>query len=208
MSAPTEDQINSFVKFFDTQVGQWKSNRTYHYLDPADPLASEVERSQTVFRVTELDDSVKRKVLSDNERVDNLNFSAAGFRIVFDTVMEKRGNVSSGTNVLFLPMSVDNDKIYGDYLRDVAYEESKAIIGKFSYNLINSELEMITRYTKVTSKDSITMANPNLRIRRILNYLNGTGDEEPQQLVLAGFGIEQRSDDDPDLKPTLNLNGT
>ena len=59
-------------------------------------------------------------------------------------------------------------------MRDRAtYEEARPIISHFSFNShtkIAPELLMTTNYTRVVSVDSITLTNPTLRIRRILNY--------------------------------------
>jgi hypothetical protein len=53
---------------------------------------------------------------------------------------------------------------------------------------------MITHYTRVVSVDSITLINPNMRIRRILNYQRPPANEPLDTLVLVGFGVEQKSE--------------
>jgi hypothetical protein len=83
--------------------------------------------------------------------------------------------------------------IAGDYLRDRAYEEDVPIIAQFRYTLATRELLMTTRYTRVVSVDSITLVNPTLRVRRILNYRRPPEGQPLDELVLAGFGVEQKS---------------
>ncbi|MGB7084203.1 MAG: phycobiliprotein lyase, partial [Phormidesmis sp.] len=78
--------LSIFYRFFDTCVGSWDSERTYHYLS-----RSSVERSHTTFGVSPLSNEQKAKVLADNSysaeksRVD----TCPGFHLVFHTVSEK-----------------------------------------------------------------------------------------------------------------------
>jgi hypothetical protein len=51
---------------------------------------------------------------------------------------------------------------------------------------------MTTPYTRVVAVDSITLINPNLRIRRILNYQRPDSDGPLDSLRLVGFGVEQK----------------
>jgi hypothetical protein len=51
---------------------------------------------------------------------------------------------------------------------------------------------MTTQYTRVVSVDSITLINPELRIRKILNYQRPLENQPLQTVVLAGFGVEQK----------------
>jgi hypothetical protein len=51
---------------------------------------------------------------------------------------------------------------------------------------------MTTPYTQVVSVDSITLINPNLRVRRILNYQRPAPDRPLDTLRLVGFGVEQK----------------
>ena len=64
-----------FEQFFEDCVGNWQSDRTYHYL-----AYQEIERSQTTFEVRPLSSQQKAKVLSDNayDELDNLE-SLPGF---------------------------------------------------------------------------------------------------------------------------------
>ena len=50
-----------FEQFFADCVGNWQSDRTYHYL-----AYQEIERSQTTFEVAPLASEQKAQVLSDN----------------------------------------------------------------------------------------------------------------------------------------------
>ena len=51
---------------------------------------------------------------------------------------------------------------------------------------------MTTNYTRVVSVDSITLINPDTRIRRILNYLRPPAGQPLEKLGLVGFGVEQK----------------
>ena len=50
-----------FEQFFVDCIGNWKSDRTYHYL-----THKEIERSTTTFEVQSLTSDKKDKVLADN----------------------------------------------------------------------------------------------------------------------------------------------
>ena len=116
------DAWQEFQQFFDDCVGQWTTERTYHYL-----THQEVERSPTEFTIHPIQPELKAKVLTDNQ-------------------------------------------------------------------LENRELLMTTTYTHVVFVDSITLINPHLRIRRILNYRRPAEGEPLQEVVLVGFGIEQKQE--------------
>lgn len=51
---------------------------------------------------------------------------------------------------------------------------------------------MITNYTRVVSVDSITLTNPTLHIRKILNYAKSAAGEPLKTVLLMGFGVEQK----------------
>jgi hypothetical protein len=177
-----------FEQFFKDCVGNWQSDRTYHYL-----THKEIERSQTTFEVRPLTDEQKARVLSDNAygQLDNLA-SLPGFNLGFYTISEKGEEVRQNLNLMFVPKSEDNLILEGDYLRDLAYEEARPIVSHFSFNSDHRELLMTTNYTRVVSVDSITLINPTLRIRRILNYQKPPTDQPLQNVLLAGFGVEQK----------------
>lgn len=181
--------IQPFHAFFDCCVGHWTTERTYHYL-----THQEVERSHTEFTVAPITPDLKEKVLADNQYgsvsgVDEL----PGFRLGFHTISETGEEVSQELRMLFVPRQAGEGYLEGDYLRDRAYEEAKPIISHFRYDLSDRELLMTTRYTKVVSVDSITLVNPTLRIRRILNYQRPPVDDAPlEKVMLAGFGVEQK----------------
>lgn len=182
--------IQAFHDFFECCIGEWVTERTYHYLTHQ----QEVERSRTEFAVAPITPDLKQKVLNDNHygEVDGLEH-LPGFRLGFHTVSETGEEVSQELRMLFVPKLEDNGYLEGDYLRDRAYEEDKPIISHFRYVLKDRELLMTTRYTKVVSVDSITLVNPTLRIRRILNYQRPPVDHAPLDTVrLAGFGVEQK----------------
>ncbi len=51
---------------------------------------------------------------------------------------------------------------------------------------------MTTTYSRVVSVVSITLINPTLRIRKFLNYRRPAEGEPLQEVVLVGFGVEQK----------------
>lgn len=181
-------KLKPFRDFFASCVGQWHSERTYHYL-----AQGEIERSRTEFTVNPLTPDLKEKVFRDNEYtvVDDLE-AIPGFQLAFHTVSETGEEVSQQLNLLFVPTQGDNGLLEGDYLRDRAYEEDRPIVSHFRFIPETRELLMTTRYTNVVSVDSITLINPDLRMRRILNYQRPPEDQPLEQVRLAGFGVEQK----------------
>ncbi|MEL6384459.1 MAG: phycobiliprotein lyase [Cyanobacteria bacterium J06626_18] len=180
--------IQAFHAFFDCCVGDWATERTYHYISQ-----QAVERSHTDFTVAPITPELKQKVLADNQYSEVADLAILpGFRLGFHTVSETGEEVSQELRLLFVPKTSDNGYLEGDYLRDRAYEEARPIISHFRYNTSSRELLMTTRYTKVVSVDSVTLVNPDLRVRRILNYQRPPEGTPLNTLVLAGFGIEQK----------------
>ncbi len=192
------DSLQVFHEFFHCCVGQWRSERTYHYL-----IHQEIERSQTTFQVEAIASDIKTKVLNDNQFAvpDHLEV-LPGFQLVFHTVSEKGEVVDQALNMLFVPSHESSlsttvtdqpvSEIQGSYLRDRAYEESRPIVSDFRFNPITRELLMTTHYTHVVSVDSITLVNPKLRIRKILNYQRPTDGQPLSNVMLVGFGVEQK----------------
>lgn len=182
--------LNAIHYFFDCCLGRWSIERTYHYL-----RHQLVERSHTDFYVEAITPELRRQVLADNHYpvpeggdLDQL----PGFQLRFQTVSETGEEVSQELRALFVPRQQQGEVLTGDYLRDRAYEEARPIISSFSYNANHRELLMTTPYTQVVSVDSITLINPNLRIRRILNYQRPELDQPLDTLRLVGFGVEQK----------------
>ena len=116
----------------------------------------------------------------------------AGFHLTFNTVSEKGEKVSQALNLTFVVQNETNHILEGDYLRDRAYEEARPIISRFRFDGHTRELLMTTNYTRVVSVDSITLINPETRIRRILNYLRPPAGQPLEKLGLVGFGVEQK----------------
>lgn len=177
-----------FQQFFEACVGKWSTERTYHYLNH-----QEVERSHTEFVIQPVTRDRKAQVLSDNQYavppdLDNL----PGYHLEFATVSDKGDRVNQALNMLFVPQSAAGDLVVGDYLRDRAYEEARPIVSQFQFNPETRELLMTTTYTQVVSVDSIILINPTLRIRKILNYRRPETGEALQEIVLVGFGVEQK----------------
>nr|WP_245912471.1 phycobiliprotein lyase [Calothrix elsteri] len=83
--------------------------------------------------------------------------------------------------------------LQGKYLRDRAYEEERPIIADFHFDTSKHELLMTTNYTRVVAVDFITMINPSFRIRRILSYRRPPEGQPLKEVVLVGFGVEQKS---------------
>ena len=67
------------------------------------------------------------------------------------------------------------------------------MVAQFHFTVATRELRMTTHYQRVVSVDSITLVNPTLRLRRILNYHRPATEDAPlDQIALAGFGVEQK----------------
>ncbi|MEM1425294.1 MAG: phycobiliprotein lyase [Cyanobacteria bacterium P01_H01_bin.130] len=180
--------LATFQRFFDNCVGEWISERTYHYL-----THQEVERSQTEFQIRGLDEGMKRKVLSDNDFPEPADLGTLpGYHLDIQTVSEHGDTKAYGLNFLFVPDCKAGGLLTGSYLRDRAYEESKPMVAQFQFNPETNELALTTTYTRVISVDSITLVNPVMRVRKILNYHRPPEGEALSQIALAGFGIEQK----------------
>ena len=177
-----------FEQFFRDCVGNWHSDRTYHYL-----THQEIERSQTTFEVAPLTSDKKAQVLVDNSygKLDNLD-SLPGFNLGFYTISETGEEKRQNLNLMFVPKSEQGAILEGDYLRDRAYEEERPIVSHFSFDGRTRELLMTTNYTRVVSVDSITLTNPTLRIRKILNYAKPLPGEPLTHVLLVGFGVEKK----------------
>jgi len=174
--------------FFDCCLGHWDIERTYHYL-----TRQEVERSHTKFEVKPLTPELQTKVLADNQYdVSDRDAVLSGFQLAFHTVSDKGEEVAQSLNALFILKKQDGDALEGDYLRDRAYEEARPIVSHFRFDPAMSELLMTTAYTQVVSVDSITLVNPNLRIRKIINYHRPSEGESLSKVRLVGFGVEQK----------------
>ncbi|OKH53603.1 phycobiliprotein lyase [Calothrix sp. HK-06] len=179
---------SEFQQFFDDCVGNWSTERTYHYL-----TQQEVERSHTKFVIEPITETLKLKVLADNAfKVPPHVNSLPGYHLKFETVSEKGEKVSQQLNMLFVTQEQESNSLQGKYLRDRAYEEERPIIADFRFDNTKRELLMTTNYTRVIAVDSITMINPSLRIRRILTYRRPTEGEALSDVVLVGFGVEQK----------------
>ncbi len=178
-----------FQQFFDYCVGNWTTERTYHYL-----TQQEVERSHTEFVVEPVTEALKLKVLADNAfpLPPNVNV-LPGYHLKFQTVSEKGEKVSQQLNMVFVTQAEDSTIYIGKYLRDRAYEEERPIIADFRFDTAKRELLMTTNYTRVIAVDSIVMVNPNLRIRKIVTYRRPNEGQPLEEVVLVGFGVEQKS---------------
>jgi hypothetical protein len=182
-------KFQQFQAFFDSCVGNWVTERTYHYLTQQD-----VERSHTEFEIQPIQVDGKQQVLTDNQYPMPADLeSLPGYHLEFATVSDQGDRVNQTLNMLFVPQQHAEGLILGDYLRDRAYEESRPIVSQFQFNPVHRELLMTTTYTQVVSVDSITLINPRLRIRKILNYRRPAADQPLQEVVLVGFGVEQKS---------------
>ncbi len=182
--------LELFNYFFACCVGKWETERTYHYL-----TTNEVERSHTDFFVNPLTEAIKLKVIADNQynlqNLSNIN-DYPGFNLEFHTISDKGEQVSQNLNLMFVPKIEKDGYLEGDYLRDMAYQEAKPIVSHFCFNLNRKELLMTTNYTRIVAVDSITLINPNLRIRKIINYLKPEPEQPLENVVLVGFGVEKK----------------
>jgi hypothetical protein len=182
------EKIAIFQDFFAACVGSWATERTYHYLSQ-----QEVERSRTEFTINPLNNDGKLKVLDDNQYPTHPDLeSLPGYNLGFHTVSERGDEVKQNLNLIFVPQQETNGYLEGDYLRDRAYEEAKPIISHFRFHALTRELLMTTNYTQVVSVDSITLVNPNLRIRKIINYRRPEAGQPLTDVSLVGFGVEQK----------------
>lgn len=181
------DAVQRFHDFFDCCVGNWVTERTYHYL-----THHNVERSHTKFVIHPLTLDLKQKVLADNHygAVDNVGVYP-GYNLAFETVSETGERAAHALNMLFV-YHQDGDLLKGDYLRDRAYEEAKPMIAQFEFDPALQELRMETTYTRVVAVDTITLVNPTLRIRKIINYHRPPADQILTDVALVGFGVEQK----------------
>ncbi|MEM6426492.1 MAG: phycobiliprotein lyase [Cyanobacteria bacterium P01_H01_bin.119] len=181
-------RIAPLHSFFDCCIGRWAFERTYHYL-----TQQRVERSHTDFEVAPISPDLKRKVLADNQYAEPGDLEPLpGFRLKFHTVSETGEVVSQELRTVFVPQTQQGQILTGDYLRDRAYEEDRPIVSDFRYDSQTRELLMTTRYTQIVSVDSITLINPNLRIRRIYNYQRPADGQPLETMLLVGFGVEQK----------------
>jgi CpeS-like protein len=170
--------------FFALCIGDWSIERTYHYLPEG-----RTERSHTNYHIEALSAAGRTKVLTDNAQPETTT-ADGGFFLAFDTTSETGQKVAMALNILFIPQQEHGIITEGLYLRDRAYEEDRPITSHFRYDPDPQELVMTTPYRQTISVDTITFLNPNLRLRRIINFQNNAGQRgEP---FLVGFGIEQR----------------
>ena len=96
-----------FQRFLETCVGDWVSERTYHYL-----THQEVERSQTESQICGLDEDMKRKVLSDNEFAEPEELGTLpGYHLDFQTVSEHGEKKAYGLNFLFVEIRFASIKL-------------------------------------------------------------------------------------------------
>lgn len=182
------DAVQTFHQFFDCCVGHWETERTYHYL-----AQQQVERSHTAFDVYPVDVERKQKVITDNAYGDVSNLEQyPGYHLAFQTVSETGEKVAQALNMLFV-FEPAGEALVGDYLRDRAYAESSPMIAKFRFDPAARELRMRTTYTRIVAVDTITLINPNLRIRKIINYHRPEDGQPLKDVALVGFGVEQKS---------------
>ncbi len=180
--------IARFHHFFDCCIGGWHTERTYHDLSRQD-----VERSHTDFTIRTLGPELRAKVLQDNHYPPDLPINGLlGFHLAFETVSETGEEVSQSLNMLFLPEREDSPILEGAYLRDRGYEEDRPIVAHFTFDPHTLCLRMTTTYTRVVAVDKITLLHPRLRLREIITYRRGE-DDPPKEVLLVGFGVEQRT---------------
>jgi hypothetical protein len=211
--------LETFRAFFRYQPGRWRSERCYFYRvddDTTKESTETTERSETVFQVEPLTPEIQQKVLNDNgtseAKLVEEGFlgleQAAGFRVSFDTKMERSGDVSASTNLLFVPRAMDAQMarqlglVRGLYFRDKGYEEDRPIVGQFEFHVATRELVMITAYARTVSVDRILLCSERQRLRQIANYRKPVAWQDEAslernrplltQVWLLGSGIEER----------------
>lgn len=197
--SPVQDAMAAFRTFFASQSGSWNSERTYHYTDDQPGR----EESATTFDVLSLSDDEVRAVLTANRATeafdDKTVTSAEGFRVSFLTRMASQEKlVQNSTDLAFVPLEVDGAFVSGLYFRSMGYEERNPVIARFNFDAGMNSLNMITKYSTVTSVDKITLVNPTMRLRNIVNYKRPADGMPLTDPVLVGFGVEKkRSTDTP-----------
>ncbi|MGQ9838809.1 MAG: phycobiliprotein lyase [Cyanobacteriota bacterium] len=179
--------LEQFHYFFNCCIGAWSTERTYHHL-----ARGEVEHSHTEFIIRTLTPDLKHKVLTDNHYPNHGVDGFLGFHLAFETVSETGEEVNQEVNMLFVPKQETAAGLEGDYLRDRAYEEDRPIVAAFRFDPRSLQLNMTTTYTHVVAVDSITLLNPRLRLRQILTYQRPPAGQLLQDLLLVGFGVEQK----------------
>lgn len=207
-------EMLTLVDFFNACTGTWVSERTYHF-----PQSKEIERSHTEFQVDALNPADRRRILtltlpplSDGQPLDAIAAAAdcPGFAIAFDTLSEKGERVGMNLTALFVPeaylpiaagglplpaaaqASADPELLRGYYLRDEGYSEAGAIAGQFTYQPSRHILEMTTVYSRSVAVDQMRLISPNMRLRTIVTYQKPAADVAPTEIVLIGFGLEQK----------------
>jgi len=184
--------LDIFSQFFDSCVGSWNSERTYHYLSE-----SSVERSHTHFSVEPISAEHKAKVFADNRyrgSVDQLE-RCPGLHLSFHTISEKGEVVDRAVNFVLVPIDMPKKEegiVEGDYLRDRSYEDERSIVTDFRFDSRTRELLTTSRYGQVVSVDSITLLTPTMRARRIVNYKRPSEGEPLTEIDLLGLGIENK----------------
>ncbi len=181
----------TLTDFLEQCLGGWAIERTYHYLPE-----HRVERSHTDYEIRPLSAAGRQKVLEDNQQsaADNDDphlAQADGFYLSFKTLSETGERTAMSLNILFIPTQVLGAVSSGLYLRDRAYEENRPLVSQFRYDAERAEMLMTTPYSRVVSVDSITFLNPNVRVRRIVNYRRPEIGQ-PTEPLLIGFGLEER----------------
>lgn len=199
----------TFQEFFQACDGTWSTERTYHYY-----TQGEIERSHTDFTATTLDDLTKSQLLKAvmPEGIREAAIAQApGFAIRFDTVSETGETVGMSLQALFVPEQFVTDSnpstlvtpiaaqvaeqeelVRGYYLRNEGYSESGAIAGTFTYLPTRQTLEMMTVYSRSVAVDQMRFVDHNTRLRTIVTYRRPELGQQPIDITLVGFGLEQR----------------
>lgn len=159
------------------------------------------ESSQTTFDVRRITDSEIGNVLRSNgsttaSLTSSQISSTNGFNVSFLTKMASMDElVRASTNLAFVPESLHkNGIVRGSYYRDLGYEDSQPIKASFTFDVGKMELLMTTYYSKVVSVDQISLINPSLRLRKIVNYRRPAHGQLLQDVLLVGFGVEKKSE--------------
>jgi hypothetical protein len=207
----------SFQDFFQACVGEWHTQRTYHYLP-----AGELERSYTEFHASLITPAEKQTMLAPfttgNANVaiapatlGETSFDCPGFAISFETKSETGEEAAMTLKALFVPdrhiltaptaqptwpiaaeVAPTDDLVQGYYLRDEGYSEAGAIAGRFTYQPVRQTLEMTTYYRRSVAVDQMRLISPDTRLRTIVTYERPATDQPPSVIRLIGFGVEHK----------------
>ncbi len=101
-------------------------------------------------------------------------------------------NPSTLVTPIAAQVAEQEELVRGYYLRNEGYSESGAIAGTFTYLPTRQTLEMMTVYSRSVAVDQMRFVDHNTRLRTIATYRRPELGQQPIDITLVGFGLEQR----------------